>query len=96
MDRAFAEWRFTLFCNLGAHHGDAGIILEIGMTNEEAEKFILDNLPSSYGRLVKKVPHHGRPDDFDRTIDKALQRLRRRGRISFIREGRNVLWSVVL
>jgi DNA-binding transcriptional regulator PaaX len=59
------------------------------MTNQEVEAFILANLPATFGSLVRKAA-----DDMDRPIDMGLQRLRRRGVISFVREGRSTIWSV--
>lgn len=68
------------------------------MTNESAkspaevlEERMLSGEPFTYGGLCVAL---GREFNEDRTrvIDKTIQRLRRRGLISFSREGRSVVW----
>lgn len=58
----------------------------------EVERFILANLPSTYGHLCSAFQDR---DNYSREIDKGLQRLRRRGVIAFQREGKQVIWSKI-
>ena len=60
--------------------------------NAMVEKFILARLPSTYSGLVLAADRHGHPD-WDREIDKGLQRLRRRDVIFYQRMGRIVTWK---
>lgn len=62
------------------------------MTNEEAESYVLANLPSTYAKLYSPLIEKDR--NADRVIDKALQRLRRRGVVVFDRKGREIIWRV--
>lgn len=59
---------------------------------EKLEARMLSGEPFTYGGLCAE---RGDKLDKGRMIDKAIQRLRRRGLIAFIREGRNVVWRPV-
>ena len=59
---------------------------------EKLEARMLSGEPFTYGSLCAE---QGDILDKDRTIDKAIQRLRRKGLIAFTREGRNVVWRPV-
>lgn len=59
---------------------------------EKLEARMLSGEPFTYGGLCAE---QGDTLDKDRTIDKAIQRLRRKGLIAFAREGRNVVWRPV-
>lgn len=56
--------------------------------NREVDKYILENLPSTFGELSGK-----RGAEWYRPIDRRLQFLRKKGIISFHREGRKAIWS---
>lgn len=58
------------------------------MTVREIDEQILAQLPATYGQLCAKLGA-----DRDRVIDRALQRLRKRGVIAFVRKGRSPVWS---
>lgn len=60
---------------------------------EKLEARMLSGEPFTYGGLC--ADEQGDILDKDRTIDKAIQRLRRKGLIAFTREGRNVVWRPV-
>ncbi|MBU2233147.1 MAG: hypothetical protein KKG69_17925 [Alphaproteobacteria bacterium] len=63
---------------------------------EKLEARMLSGEPFTYGGLSKARSEvgdgGGKSGDDDRMIDKTIQRLRRKGRISFTREGRDVVW----
>lgn len=65
---------------------------------EKLEARMLSGAPFTYGGLSyerAKAGMGGSSGDDDRMIDKTIQRLRRRGLISFTREGRNFVWRPV-
>jgi hypothetical protein len=53
------------------------------------ERRILSGEPFTYGGLLGEL---GSSDE-DRSVDRTIQKFRRRGLISFRREGRHVLWT---
>ena len=54
------------------------------------EARMLSGKPFTYMELCKT---HSDDNDDDRLIDRTIQRLRRAGKIRFIREGRYVVWG---
>ena len=58
------------------------------MDNATIEAEVLKRLPATYGQLCLAL---GAKED--RKIDAALQRLKRRGKITFERKGRHTTWS---
>lgn len=60
------------------------------MTRDECDALILSSLPATFIQLCAKAR-----GEHWRTIDRGLQRLRKRGLIAFKREGRSVIWSKV-
>lgn len=61
---------------------------------EEIEARILGGRPFTHGDLCAEFSGRG-CDELYRVVDKVVQRLRRKGKIAFKREGRFVVWSVV-
>lgn len=63
------------------------------MKNDEIVKLeerMLSGEPFTYGALCLEFKTAGR--EFDRKIDATIQRLRRKGKIAFTREGGAVVW----
>ena len=56
------------------------------------EDFIMARLPATYGRLCAELCK-SEGDYAWRMIDRGLQRLRKRGAISFVRTGNKITWS---
>lgn len=65
------------------------------LTNQEVEDFIISKLPATYWQLCAGLQYPKSGPLIDRKVDAALQRLRKRGRIAFKREGRMTIWDVV-
>ena len=62
------------------------------MTNEQVEDFVLARLPATYGQLCAALA--ATQGDFAyRAVDKALQRLRKRGAATFTRDGNRITWD---
>jgi hypothetical protein len=59
-------------------------------TNAEVDAHILASLPATFMQL-----HMAKGDGWYRPVDSRLQALRRRGLITYRREGRNVIWQRV-
>ena len=60
------------------------------MTNDDLEARVVASLPASYGGLCASIGV-----EFDRKIDAALQRLKKKGAITFVRNGRVTTWMRV-
>lgn len=58
---------------------------------QEIEARMLSGKPFTYMELCKT---HSDNNDNDRLIDRTIQRLRRAGKIWFMREGKSVIWRV--
>lgn len=56
-------------------------------SNSEVEQFILNSLPVTFGALSRNAPL-----GWYRPIDAGLQRLKRAGKITFYRSGRDCVW----
>lgn len=56
--------------------------------NADVDAHILANLPATFAQL-----HGPKGEAWYRPVDSRLQALRRKGLITFIREGRNVIWD---
>jgi chromosome condensin MukBEF MukE localization factor len=65
------------------------------MDNQEIEARILAKLPQTYGGLVAALEQDLNRNDLNRKVDSTLQRLRRRGAVTFERKGRDAIWMVV-
>jgi hypothetical protein len=57
------------------------------------DAFILDNLPGTFSRLCGRAGE--RSDAAYRPIDRGLQRLRKQGKITFDRKGRDCVWRLL-
>lgn len=63
----------------------------IDPSTDEVNDYILRELPATFQSLVQRKLSQGQ--DWYRPIDRGLQRLRKKGVISFRREGRATVWS---
>lgn len=65
---------------------------------DAATKAVLDRIasgaPFTYAQLTELVVAHGAHEGHDRIADRTIQSWRRKGSIAFVREGRNVIWSL--
>lgn len=60
-------------------------------TTAEVDAYILAELPASFQSLVQRKLVHD--IDWYRPIDRGLQRLRKKGLVTFQRQGRFIIWS---
>lgn len=61
----------------------------------ELEARMLSGEPFTYGQLCSQFGEHKFGAGYDRRIDATIQKLRKKGKIAFKREGGSVVWRAV-
>ncbi len=61
----------------------------------QLEERMLNGEPFTYGQLCKDFGEHEYGSGYDRRIDATIQKLRKKGKIAFKREGGAVVWRAV-